>query len=78
MLRRLPVWPRAVLHLDDSVYLSATGEESFCHSLDSASMSALTVHPFLRRALIGLRSWSFAAANEEKETQQEDSMKYLL
>src|ERR1700682_809033 len=78
MLLGLRVLPGHTLVDDDTVCLSAHRRGIFCHACDSRAcpLAPSTRSPAAR--LIGLRRWLARNSGEEKETQQEDSMKYLL
>jgi hypothetical protein len=78
VLRRLYVLPGGAL-VCDSVRLSAHGRRIFCrfHYFRAHLLPPSTCSTAAR--LIGCRAGSSRnCGNEEKETQQEDSMKYLL
>src|SRR5207248_8861730 len=79
MLRGLRVWPRSVFHSRDSVLLSAHRRGIFCNSFDERLRP---LGPSTRSSAARLtNSWRWLVPrlrDEEKETQREDSMKYLL
>ena len=78
MLLRLPVLPGHALAGDDVVCLSAHRRAIFRLPLHSRARPFASSTRSAAAHLIGCGVGSSAAADERKEIQQEDSMKYLL